>query len=172
MWWVLSAFAQSCCIGWENYTVYKVCFCTVMLHWVGKLYSCKVCFCAVMLQGVGKLHTVQSHVAGVGKTTQCAKTHMQYIARGGKTAQCAKWTVSSLHNHIALVTRICDAVTITKQGIEVHFNAACLSPVQGWQSLNVHFQTSRCSHWWPFIWGALNAGHLNAQRNAMQCSKL
>ena len=55
---------------------------------------------------------------------------MQYIARSGKTTQCTKCTVSSLHNHIALVTRICDAVTITKQGIEVHFNAVCLSPAQ------------------------------------------
>ena len=50
----------------------------------------------------------------------------------------AKSNVSSLHNYIALVAcRIRDAATITKEAVDVHFKAPCLSLGQ---SLNVHFK--------------------------------
>ena len=48
--------------------------------------------------------------------------------------------MSSLHNYIALVPWIRAAVTITKEPVDVHFKAPCLSPGPGGQSLNVHFK--------------------------------
>ena len=85
--------------------------------------------------------------------TQCAFAF--YAARG---TQCAKCNVSSLHNYIALVAGIRDAATITKEAVDVHFKAPCLSLGQ---SLNVHFKPD----------GGLIVDH-SYEENCLQCSEM
>ena len=58
--------------------VSPVCFCTVMLHWMGKLHSVQ----SVLLY---------SHVALGGKTIQLQSVLLcSNVARGGKIAHCTK----------------------------------------------------------------------------------
>ena len=80
-------------------------------------FSLPALVCIVMLQGV-----------------QCAFTYIVRfcIAVLQEVHRCAKCNLSSLHNYIALV-----AGTVTKEAVDVHFKAPCLSLGQ---SLNVHFK--------------------------------
>ena len=69
--------------------------------------------------------------------------------------------MSSLHNYIALVPGIRAAVTITKEPVDVHFKAPCLSLAPGGQSLNVHFKPD----------GAVIVDH-SYEEQCLQCNEM
>ena len=88
---------------------------------------------------------------------QCAFTCILHSAllhcRAARGTQCAKCNVSSLHNYIALV-----AGTVTKEAVDVHFKAPCLSLGQ---SLNVHFKPD----------GAVIVDH-SYEEQCLQCNEM